>query len=379
MKFIHTADWHLGKLFYGNYLTDEQEWCLMNQFLPLVDEEKPDVILLAGDVYDRSVPPADAVELFDTMVSEICMKRKIPFIVITGNHDSSERLSFGSALFRGAGLYLCGDITRTVRPIVLPDAYGDVAFVPIPYVETADVRHALGNEDIRTHEDAERALSERLLTEVPDGARRIAIAHDFIAGGTTCDSERPLAIGGAEVIPADIFEPYQYTALGHLHGPQKAGGSDVIRYSGSLLKYSFSEVNQKKGVIVGDMDGLGMVTTKFVPLAPRHDVRIISGTFDELMSREDEAPDDFLLADLADDGPVIDAMMRLRTKYPHMMALHTNFGANEDSGTRLSLHEKVDMMDMLTTFTKEFAGRTLNEDEIALLNDLRRELAEDMK
>lgn len=379
MKFIHTADWHLGKLFYGTYLTDEQAWILRNQFLPLVDEERPDVILLAGDVYDRSVPPAEAVELFDEMVSEICLARKIPFLVISGNHDSSERLSFGSALLKSSGLYLCGDIERTVAPIFLKDAYGDIAFAPIPYAETADVRHALGKDEVHTHEDAERALSEYLIDQIPDGMRKIAIAHDFIAGGTACDSERPLAIGGTEVISADIFAPYDYTALGHLHGPQKAGGSDVIRYSGSLLKYSFSEARQKKGVIVGEIDGDGTVTTDFHPLAPRHDVRILSGTFDELMARDDEAPEDFLLADLQDDGPVLDAMARLRKKYPHMMAIRTNMAVKADTDLRISLHEKVDMMDMLNTFASEFQGRPLNEEEMALLNEVRQEMAEDMK
>ncbi len=379
MKFIHTADWHLGKLFYGTYLTDEQAWILRNQFLPLVDEVEPDVIILAGDVYDRSVPPAEAVELFDEMVSEICMNRKIPFLVISGNHDSSERLSFGSALLKSSGLYLCGDIERTVAPIFLKDQYGDIAFVPIPYAETADVRHALGNDDIHNHEEAERALSEYLISQLPGGIRKIAIAHDFIAGGVPCDSERPLAIGGTEVISADIFTPYNYTALGHLHGPQKAGGSDVIRYSGSLLKYSFSEATQKKGVIVGDIDGDGHVTTDFHPLIPRHDVRIIKGTFDELMARDDEAPEDFLMADLQDDGPVIDAMARLRTKYPHVMALRTNLAVKDDTDLRISLHEKVDMMDMLDTFAKEFQERPLSDEEKTLLNELRQELAEDMK
>lgn len=379
MKFIHTADWHLGKLFYGTYLTDEQAWILRNQFLPLVDEAGPDVIILAGDVYDRSVPPAEAVELFDEMVSEICMNRKIPFLVISGNHDSSERLSFGSALLKSSGLYLCGDIERTVAPIFLKDQYGDIAFVPIPYAETADVRHALGNEDIHTHEEAERALSEYLIGQIPEGMRKIAIAHDFIAGGVPCDSERPLAIGGTEVISADIFAPYNYTALGHLHGPQKAGGSEVIRYSGSLLKYSFSEATQKKGVIVGEIDGEGRVTTDFHPLLPRHDVRILRGTFDELMAREDEAPEDFLMADLLDDGPVIDAMARLRTKYPHVMALRTNLAVKDDTDLRISLHEKVDMMDMLDTFAQEFQERPLSDEEKALLNELRQELAEDMK
>lgn len=376
MKFIHTADWHLGKLFYGSYLTDEQEWVLKNRFLPLLDEEKPDAVLLAGDVYDRSVPPAEAVALFDEMVSEIVLVRKIPFIVISGNHDSKERLSFGSALLSGTGLYMCGDLVRTVRPIILPDAYGETAFVPLPFAETAEVRQALSLEGLTDRGGALRALSARMLAHVPSRMRRIAVAHDFVTGGAPSDSERPLAIGGAEAVPADIFAPYQYAALGHLHGPQRVG-SETIRYSGSLLKYSFGEADQKKGVVVVEMDGSGGVSMAFRPLVPRRDVRVISGTFEELMAREDPAPDDFLLADLLDPGPVIDAMARLRQKYPHMAALRTHLALREDSDMRVSVHEKVDMMDMLQTFAREFAGRALTAEEADFMNSVRRRMKEE--
>ncbi len=368
MKFLHTADWHLGKLFYGTYLTDEQEWILQNEFLPLIDEEQPDVVLLAGDVYDRSVPPAEAVALFDEMISEICVKRRIPFVVISGNHDSAARLSFGSSLLASSGLFMCGELSR-LSPIEIPDTAGAVSVIPLPYAETAEVRQALGG-DWHTHEEGLAALSASLLAKVPKGARAMAVAHDFIAGGTESDSERPLSIGGTEVVSADIFAPYAYTALGHLHGPQKAGGKETIRYSGSLLKYSFGEATQKKGVIIGELDAEGHVETKFVPLTPRHDVRVISGHFEELMAREDDAPEDFLLADLSDDGPVIDAMARLRQKYPNMTALRTKAMTQEDSGVRVSLHERVDMTDMLDAFSEVFRGRALADEEKALFAEL---------
>ena len=151
MKFIHTADWHIGKLFYGEYLTEEQEWILKNRFLPLVDDEKPDVVLLAGDVYDRSVPPSEAVELLDEMIYEIVGRRKIPFIVISGNHDSSQRLSFGGRLMESGGLFMVGDIKRSVKPIVLEDEWGAVAFAPIPYAELGTVRTVMKDETVKTH------------------------------------------------------------------------------------------------------------------------------------------------------------------------------------------------------------------------------------
>ena len=371
MKFLHTADWHLGKLFYGTYLTDEQEWILKHRFLPLLDEERPDVILLAGDVYDRSVPPAEAVELFDEMISEICGKREIPLIVISGNHDSRERLSFGSRLLSGAGLHMCGDLSR-LAPIRLSDAHGDVYFIPLPYAETAEVRHALG-ADVHTHEEAMASLAAHLSETVPEGARMICLAHDFVAGGETSDSERPLSIGGTDAMSGTIFAPFSYTALGHLHGPQKAAGKENIRYSGSLLKYSFGEAKQKKGVIIGEIDAKGHVETKFVSMAPRHDVRVISGTFEELMTRDDPAPEDFLLAELTDEGPVIDAMARLRKKYPNVAALTTNRILREDSGVRMSAGRRVDVTDMLDAFSEEFCGRKLTEEEKAFFAEILKE------
>jgi exonuclease SbcD len=375
MKFIHTADWHLGKLFYGGYLTEEQEWILMNQFLPLVDEEKPDVIFLAGDVYDRSVPPAEAVELFDRMVSEICEKRHIPMVVISGNHDSPERLSFASALLRETGLYMCGDLGTTTAPISFSDEFGEVVIVPLPYADPGMVRHFLSDDTVHDHDGAERALSHYLLASVPAGVRKIALAHEFVAGGTASDSERPLSIGGTEQVGADVFADYNYTALGHLHRPQKAG-SDAVRYSGSLLKYSFSEASQPKGVIVGTLDGEGQVETRFVPLKPRHDVRIITGTFDELMKKEDEAPDDFLRADLLDEGPIVDAMARLRTRYPNLMALTTQRLTVDDSGERsFDMHQKIEDIDMIRTFMEEFRERDLTPEEEACV----KEVIEEMK
>lgn len=379
MKFIHTADWHLGKLFYGQYLTDEQEWYLKHQFLPLLDEEKPDAVLLAGDVYDRSVPPAEAVDLFDWAISEIAGVRHIPFLVISGNHDSAERLSFASRLLRGQGLYLAGDISRIAGPVILSDDHGDIAIAPIPYIETANVRNALSRDDIHTHEEAERALSEWLLAQIPERTRRIAMAHDFVSSGSPLvesDSERPLSIGGSDMVSAEIFKPYQYTALGHLHGPQKAG-SDTIRYSGSLLKYSFSEEHQKKGVIIGDIDGEGQVSVRFQTLSPRRDVRTICGTLAELLCREDPAREDFLQADLMDEAPKPNVMDQLRRVYPNMMTIRTHFHFEEEDGDRTRAREKVGMLDMVQAFSEQFRdGRRLTAEEEALLTAVMKEMGE---
>ena len=373
MKFIHTADWHLGKLFYGEYLTENQEWILKNRFLPILDEEKPDAVILAGDVYDRSVPPAEAVMLFDEMISEIVGKRHLPFLVISGNHDSAERISFAGSILKNSGLYIYGDLKRT-EPVILKDEYGEVAFVPLPYAEQGKVREALGI-DVHTHEEAELALSRFLLEKIPHVQRKIAIAHEFVAGGKESDSERPLSIGGTDQIHGYVFDGYDYTALGHLHGPQKAGGSDKIRYSGSLLKYSFSEATQKKGIIVGNIDGNGEVETKFVHMKPLHDVRIIRGTFEELMKAEDPCLDDFLMAELTDERPVIDGMARLRTKYPNMMTIRSLRKISTDSGNRnFNLAKKVDALDMFRVFYKEFQEKEWTAEEETYMKKIWEEL-----
>lgn len=374
MKFIHTADWHIGKLFYGEYLTEEQEWILKNRFLPLVDDEKPDVVLLAGDVYDRSVPPSEAVELLDEMIYEIVGRRKIPFIVISGNHDSSQRLSFGGRLMESGGLFMVGDIKRSVKPIVLEDEWGAVVFAPIPYAEPGTVRTVMKDETVKTHEEAVLSLSNYLLSKIDKNIRKIAITHEFVAGGSTSDSERPLSIGGTDLIRAEIFKPYNYTALGHLHSPQRAG-FDNVRYSGSLLKYSFSEVTQKKGVIVGELSKDGEVKTKFVPLKPRRDVRIISGLFEDLMKNESLFTDDFLQIELTNDGPVIDAMARLRTHFPYVMALQTKKRVQTGEGARnFDFKKRVNPIDMMKTFVDEFRDEPMNKTEAEYMQKIFEEL-----
>lgn len=372
MKFIHTADWHLGKLLKEHAMTEDQEWLLMNQFLPLVDEEKPDVILLAGDVYDRSYPPEEAVELFDKMTEEIVGKRKIPLLVISGNHDSAERLAVASRLLRGQGLYIFGPLNR-VNPVILRDAYGEVAFLPLPYAEPARVRVMMnqleipGAEEVHSYEEAERKLSEILLSRLPEGGkglRKVAIAHAFAAGGTSSESERPLSIGGYDQISDAVFAPYDYTALGHLHRPQKTrAASEKIQYSGSLMRYSFDEVNQKKGVIVGTIDGDGKVETTFRDLVPKYQVRKITGTFAELMSEDAESSMDYLQIILTDKEPVLDAMPKLHQKYPNALGVEQNMGYKEDSGDRSIELEQMSDQDIFKKFVHHFRDRDLSEEE----------------
>lgn len=321
MRILHTADWHLGKMFYGEYLTDEQAYVLTTQFLPLLREERIDAVLLSGDVYDRSLPPTGAVALFDEIATKVTAELGIPFLVISGNHDSASRLSFGSALLAKQGLFITGELEKVSGPIVLEDAYGPIAFVPVPFAEPAVVRHYRQDDTIRTHEDALKAMLA--VQGNTDIARKICLAHTFVVGGAVSDSERPLSIGGSDAVHADIFEGYAYTALGHLHGPQQAGRPSV-RYAGSLLKYSFGEARQKKGAVLVDIDGSGKVETTCIPFTPRHDVRIVEGAFADILQNTSESGrDDYLLFRLTDTEPILDGMAKLRQKYPRAMALET--------------------------------------------------------
>lgn len=370
MKFIHTADWHLGKLLKEHSMTEDQEWLLNNRFLPLVDDEKPDVILLSGDVYDRSYPPEEAVELFDRMTEEIVGKRKIPFIIISGNHDSAERLAMASRLLKWQGLYIFGPLTR-LSPVILEDADGKVAFCPLPYAEPARVRVMMntlglkGADQVHSYEEAETVLSRYLLSLLPaEPLRKVALAHAFAAGGTPSESERPLSIGGYDRISDSVFEEYDYTALGHLHRPQKTQReSEKIQYSGSLMRYSFDEVDQKKGVIVGELDKEGTVHTTFHEMVPRYQVRCMEGAFDTLMGEETEPSDDYLQIRLNDETPVIDAMPKLRTKFPHALGVEQDMGYREDEGSRNIHLEQMSDEDILKRFVHQFRDRDLTEEE----------------
>lgn len=377
MKFIHTADWHLGKLLKEHSMTEDQAWLLENRFLPIVDEEKPDVILLAGDVYDRSFPPEDAVELFDRMTEEIVRKRGIPFIVISGNHDSAERLAVASRLLRSQGLYIFGPLDR-LSPVILKDEWGLVAFLPMPYSEPARVRvmmNKLGMEEaekVKTYEEAEKILSSRMLSLLPDegeGMRKIALAHVYAAGGMSSESERPLSIGGYDQISDEVFAPYDYTALGHLHRPQKTKrDSEKIQYSGSLMRYSFDEVRQKKGIIVGTIDGEGNVSTTFREMLPLHQVREIQGSFADIMAKE--GSEDYLQIVLTDYEPVIDAMPKLREKYPNALGVEQDMGYKDDDGERRIRLESMSDEDIFRAFVSHFREQELTEEEEKLSQEV---------
>ena len=319
MRFIHTADWHLGRLFHGASLTDDQAY-LLDQLVDLARDARPDAVLVAGDVYDRAVPPPDAVQVLDDVLSRLVLDLKVPVVIIAGNHDSPGRLNFGSRLLAGRRLYVTGHLPARCEPLVLADGHGPVHFYPVPYAEPSTVRQCLECPQITDHAAAMRAVLDRVRAVHPPGARSVVIGHAFVAGGRECESERPLSVGGAGTVDAACFGGFHYTALGHLHCPQVLSGG-AVRYCGSLMKYSFDESDQTKSVYVVEMDGAGACDCETIPLRPRREVRRLSGTMADLLQGAEAggSKDDYLEVMLTDAGPVLDAMGRLRDVYPNVL------------------------------------------------------------
>ncbi|WP_312334306.1 exonuclease SbcCD subunit D [Anaerospora hongkongensis] len=375
MRFIHTSDWHLGRLFYGEYLTDEQAH-ILDQFVDLVRDARPDAVVIAGDIYDRGVPPTGAVELLDEIISRILLDCHTPVIAIAGNHDSPERIGFGNKLLARQGLHVVGPLTGTYQPVTLADEHGPVYFVPLTYAEPATVRLNLAAEEASDHTAAMACYIRHATQAVPAGARKVAVAHAFLTGGEPSESERPLSVGGSSMVNASLFSSFHYTALGHLHRPQ-AVGAPHIRYSGSLMKYSFAEAGHKKGVYMVEMDKAGAVRIETVELRPRRDVRCIKGMFQDLMKgpQNNENREDYILAELHDTLPVLDALGQLRSIYPNVLSIDPRYRASggENGGTAVD-HRKLTEKDLFAAFAEQMTGTALSAEQTAALDGVLEEL-----
>jgi exonuclease SbcD len=382
VRFLHTSDWHLGRLFHGVHLTEDQAYVLA-QFIDLVRDSKPDAIIIAGDIYDRAVPPVEAVELLNEVVCQILLEYKVPIIMIAGNHDSAERLGFGSRLLSGQGLYVVGSLSKEIKPILLYDEYGPVYFAPLTYGEPALVRERLACPDVNNHEQAMQAMIQQVTRNIPTGARSVAIAHAFIAGSTESESERPLSIGGSSMVSSAVFQSFSYTALGHLHNSQRAG-THSIRYSGSLLKYSFDEAQQRKGINLIEIDQQGCVTIEKISLAPRCDVRCIKGYFNEILQQPMEATarQDYLLVTLLDSEPILDAMGRLREIYPHVLQIESpRFSKTGVLSGLATDHRKLSEKELFSAFFSQMTGESMTTEQqaqlVAVIEGLYRQERED--
>ena len=318
MKLIHLSDLHLGKRVGEVSMLEDQAY-ILDRVLDIVDGAGPDALLIAGDVYDKSVPSAEAVTLFDDFLCRLA-RRKLPVLVISGNHDSPERLAFGSRLMEGAGVHLSPVYDGNVKPITLTDEHGPVDFWLLPFLKPAHLRRFYPEETIDSYTDAVGAAIAHM--NIDPSRRNVLLCHQFVTGAATCESEE-LIVGGTDNVDAAVFDGFDYVALGHLHGPQNVGSSR-IRYCGTPLKYSFSEASQYKSVTVAELGEKGDLTLHTVPLTPRHDMRVIQGTFAQLTAENSDAAgerEDYLHIILTDEEDVPEALGRLRLVYPNIFKL----------------------------------------------------------
>ncbi|MBE9537601.1 MAG: exonuclease SbcCD subunit D [Proteobacteria bacterium] len=320
MRLLHTSDWHIGRQLHGVSLLEDQAHVL-DQIVSTVAEQDVDVVLISGDLYDRSVPPTEAVSLLNATLNRLCRELGVQVIIIAGNHDSAERLDFAADLLCDAGLHIVGPLSADIQPISLTVDDVTVDFFGLPYADPARVRHVYGAE-LSSHEEAMALLLESVKTKQQAGRPSVVLSHCFIDGGEESDSERPLSIGGADRINADLFAPFTYSALGHLHRPQYKG-REHVRYSGSILKYSFSEVDHQKSVTLVNISAAGDVTTEYVELQPLRDMRILEGALEDILAAgaSDPHSNDYVLARLTDTHAILDIIGKLRDVYPNTLHL----------------------------------------------------------
>lgn len=318
MKLIHLSDLHIGKRVNEVSMIEDQEYMLL-QILKIIDDEKANAVLIAGDVYDKSVPSAEAVTLFDDFLCRLA-KRKVPVLIISGNHDSPERLAFGNRLMEESGIFISPVYDGSVSTFTLSDEYGDVDFWLLPFLKPAHVKRYFPDAGIESYTDAIRAAVEHM--GIDTAVRNVLLTHQFVTGAATCESEE-ISVGGSDNVDASVFADFDYVALGHIHGPQNIG-SNRIRYCGTPLKYSFSEEAHHKSVTVVNLGKKGDLELQLRPLTPRHDLRSIRGTFEELTSKsfyEGTATDDYLHIMLTNEEDVPEAIGKLRVIYPNLMKL----------------------------------------------------------
>lgn len=369
MKFIHTADWHLGKLVQGVYMTEDQRFVLQ-QLVEVVERERPDVVVIAGDLYDRAVPPTEAVDLLDKLFARIVVDLNTPILAISGNHDSPDRLNFATDIMEARGLHLAGQMKPEHKSVVLRDEHGEVHFHLVPYADPAQVRYVYGNDDIRSHDDAMREITARIEATMNPEARHVFVGHAFVTPGAapqenTSQSERPLSIGGADYVHAEYFKSFHYTALGHLHQAHFVS-NETVRYAGSPLKYSISEESHRKGFLVVELDAAGAVHVDKRELKPRRDMRRVAGPIEEI--EQHAISEDYVFVTLLNDNPVLFPMEKVRAVYPNALHVERRVTGAAAGGSSAvagegSARREADPVALFSAFYEEVKGIPLSEDK----------------
>ena len=377
MKLIHLSDLHLGKRVNEYSLVEDQRY-ILQRILAILDEEKPDAVLIAGDVYDKALPSAEAMALLDEFLVQLA-ERKLQVFVISGNHDSPERVSFGSRLIEHSGIHLCPVYNGEIKPFSLTDGNGIVDIYMLPFVKPAHVRRFFPEEEIDSYTDALRTVIGAM---APDPARRnVLVTHQFVTGALRSESEE-VSVGGSENVDASVFDPFDYVALGHLHRPQNVG-SPRIRYCGTPLKYSFSEAKDEKSVTVAELGAKGELSVRTVPLLPLRDMRELRGTYADLTLRSfyegTTLREDYTHITLTDEEDIPEALAKLRMIYRNLMKLDYDNRRTRHSAKIDSVRE-VERKSPLELFSEFYAlqnGAQPSEEQTALLRELIEKIWED--
>ncbi len=376
MKFIHTSDWHLGRQFHNVSLLEDQQ-AVLEQLIQYIENNPVDAVIVAGDVYDRSVPPTIAIELLNRVVKRICGELNTPMILISGNHDGAERLGFGSEQMKRSGLHIISNFEDMLTPVVIESkAAGHVAFYGMPYNDPEQVRYVY-KEPVSTHDEAHKLLAEKITEQFQSEHRNILISHCFVDGAIESESERPLSIGGSDRVSHEHFLNFDYVALGHLHQPQEKG-EEYIRYSGSLMKYSFGEQNQKKGFTLVEIGKDGFIGAEHIELTAPHEMRIVEGELEQILEwgKTDPKNEDYLLVRLMDKHAILNPMDKLRTVYPNVLHLEKPgmlIGVEREMAQAKLARSEIDMF---KDFFAEAQDSELSNEQEQAISDIIKQLSQ---
>lgn len=377
MKLIHLSDLHLGKRVNEFSMLEDQRY-ILGEILKIIDQEQPQGVLIAGDVYDKSVPPTEAVALLDDFLAALA-GRAVPVFLISGNHDSPERIAFGGRLMARSGVHLAPVYHGTVAPITLTDAHGPVNLYLLPFLKPTHVRRFFPEREISTYTDALATAIQAM--GVDPSVRNVLVTHQFVTGAARCDSEE-ISVGGSDNVDVSVFDPFDYVALGHIHGPQQVG-REGVRYCGTPLKYSFSEASHKKSVTVVELEEKGSLTVRTVPLVPQRDLVELRGTYEELTFRGfyqgTSYPQDYVHITLTDEEDIPDAVRKLRIIYPYLMKLDYD---NCRTRTEVSLEGAQDVqqkspLELLEEFYQQQNGQSMGQEQQAFARGLMEQIWEE--
>lgn len=369
MKFIHLSDLHLGKRVNEFSMIEDQAY-ILKKILGIIRDEEPDGVLIAGDIYDKSIPSVEAVGLFDDFLKRLA-GQKVQVFIISGNHDSPERLAFGAELIKLSGIHISPAYSGRVEPISLKDNYGAVHIYMLPFIKPVHVRSVFPEETVESYTDAVRAAISHM--DIQESERNILVTHQFVTGAQRSDSE-DISVGGSDNVDVSMFDGFDYVALGHIHGPQSAG-RERARYCGTPLKYSFSEANHHKSVTILELKEKGNLVIRAVELSPLRDMRELKGTYEELTNRknyEGTRVDDYLHITLTDEEDIVDAMGKLRVIYPNLMKLdYDNRRTRENRElTGGETEESRTPLELIMDFYEKQNNQPMNEKQKVLVSEL---------